>query len=48
MHKKKTKVSDIESSCMNIVWILGYAIGKVIKIQYQFCKGVYDGFNATN
>jgi hypothetical protein len=44
---KKTPVQsdqcDIESYFMDGIWVVGYCIGKVIKLNYLLCKGIYEG-----
>ena len=41
--RKTTSTPDIETTCMNAIWTVGFVIGKVIKLQYLLCKGIYEG-----
>jgi hypothetical protein len=44
MNQRKIKSPpDIETTCMNAIWAVGFVIGKVIKLQYLLCKGIYEG-----
>jgi hypothetical protein len=41
--KKIKSKPDIETTCMNGIWTVVFVIGKVIKLQYLLCKGIYEG-----
>lgn len=43
MNQRKTKQPDMETTCMNAMWVVGFVIGKVIKLKYLLCKGIYEG-----
>jgi hypothetical protein len=40
---KQSEHCDIESNCMDGIWFVGYCIGKIIKLNYLLCKGIYYG-----